>query len=692
MYESFYALNANPFRLVPDARFYYASSGHKRGLAYLRYGLHQGQGFVVVTGRPGTGKSTLVQTLFSELTDKQLIVASLTSTNLGATDILQAVGNSFDVYGEGSNKASLLIAIENFLKAKARQGKHVILIVDEAHNLPKASLEELRMLSNFQLGDKPLLQIMLLGQHQLPEILARPDMEQLSQRVIASCHLQPLNKDETRAYIGHRLQCVGWRGDPSISAEAVAVVYAASTGIPRLINVFCDRMLLAASLDGKHDIDLQLAKAVLTELQQEATGTFSSVVLDVNDLIGFEALPGDDFLLAPESLNLVEENSQANDGSNPRPASARVDEPVMAADDKSPAPAGSDDLDPGFINEPSSGSATDLAPSLDDSVAIRPQKAEPVEAHDFDVEYSTNQANPWKKIIAAIVFLVVILMFVVLFFLSENGKLPLDIRGDNSSAGIAMVQKQVIDIAPSAESLTAIDDASQTGLSSALLDAENIVVVAEQQQGLVEGDEVGIEKNSLNDADVIDTPVVIDNEAIEEFSPPEIRATAPQTTVKEAISVAKKETVPLKTGAPAVIKKVLAKKKTEQSKAVAASTISDAELSTLVVDLVSFYETGDVKKFSALFAKDAVANGMSGATKIGKDYKRLFLSTDKRQMRVDNMKWRHGAGKVSGRGVFAVSVWKKEGFEPLLQQGELNIELVRNKNKLLITNLSHELN
>lgn len=143
MYESFYGLTANPFRLVPDARFFYASAGHKRGLAYMRYGLHQGQGFVVVTGKPGMGKSTLVQTLFTELSDQSLVVAGLTSTNLQADDILQAVGHSFDVYGDGNSKASLLISIENFLKARARQGKRVVLIVDEAHNLPRQSLEEL---------------------------------------------------------------------------------------------------------------------------------------------------------------------------------------------------------------------------------------------------------------------------------------------------------------------------------------------------------------------------------------------------------------------------------------------------------------------------------------------------------------------------------------------------------------------
>ncbi len=687
MYESFYALKANPFRLVPDARFYYASSGHKRGLAYLRYGLHQGQGFVVVTGRPGTGKSTLVQTLFSELRDRQLIVASLTSTNLGATDILQAVGNSFDVYGDASNKASLLIAIENFLKAKARQGKHVILIVDEAHNLPKASLEELRMLSNFQLGDKPLLQIMLLGQHQLPEILARPDMEQLSQRVIASCHLQPMNKDETRAYIGHRLQCVGWQGDPSISAEAIAVVYVASTGIPRLINVFCDRMLLAASLDGKHAIDLQLAKAVLLELQQEATGTFSSVTLEIDDLIGFEPLPGDDFLFVPASVEVAETRVPSDEASGHNNAAVQVDEQglvdnsVATVDDKQNVEMS--DYEPGFANDTDLGSTADTreqGPLPDDSGDVIQPEIEPVWRPDFNVE----QVKQRKKVIIIIIALVVVLMFVLLFIFSGNRQLP----GASSSADIAMQQQSPTEKTQPPESLPVVSTADRTELANTLIDADAVDSDAELNLPLaLEAIDTGFGKDRSAAMGVMDIPVAADDyEGIEEFAPPEMLEPESQQVANNPVAVAKTDVAPRKVDKPVVTKK------TKQVVKEGEKSISDSELTTLVVDMINFYETGNVKKFSALFAKDAVANGMNGVSKIRKDYKRLFLSTDKRKMRVDNMKWRHEAGKASGRGVFAVSVWKKEGLDPLLQQGELNIELIRNKDKLLITNLSHELN
>ena len=302
MYESFYGLTDNPFRLVPDARFYFDSDGHKRGMAYLRYGLLQGQGFVVVTGKPGTGKSTLVEALFAEMPERSLVAATLVSTNLDADEILQAVAHCFNIPSESSDsKAGLLNSIEDFLRSQASHGKRVILVVDEAQNLPPKSLEELRMLSNFLLHNNPLIQIILLGQHQLNEMLARPDMEQLCQRVIASCHLGPLSAEQTRAYIAHRLKCVGWRGEPSISSQALSLIFAVSSGVPRLINIFCDRLFLSASLESKNEIDLALAQSVHEELKGESTGSFCGLSFNERDqLVELDALSGADFAIEAE--------------------------------------------------------------------------------------------------------------------------------------------------------------------------------------------------------------------------------------------------------------------------------------------------------------------------------------------------------------------------------------------------------
>jgi general secretion pathway protein A len=303
MYETYYGLSTNPFRLVPDARFFFASSGHRHALAYLRYGLLQSEGFVVVTGNPGTGKSMLVQTLFSEMKKRSMMVANLSSTNLGENDILRAVGHCFSVYEAEKNKASLLLAIETYLRKQSRLNKTVVLIIDEAQNLPLKSLEELRMLTNFQDGNHALLQIILLGQLGLAYMLADPRMEQLSQRVIATCRLEPLDAVETRAYIGHRLQCAGWHGDPTFTGEALSIIYGATSGVPRMLNIFCDRLLLAGSLEEKHEIDALFAREVLGELRLEHSGAINHHYMEGQGLVDMPPLPDEQFVFPAPAVD-----------------------------------------------------------------------------------------------------------------------------------------------------------------------------------------------------------------------------------------------------------------------------------------------------------------------------------------------------------------------------------------------------
>ncbi len=278
MYESYYGFKANPFRIAPDPSFFFASAGHKRGLAYLRYGLHQGQGFVVVTGEPGTGKTMLVQTLLAELSSQEYCIAMITNTNLRAEDVLRSVAENFGIDQRAAkNKAELLSIIQRFLIAQHEAGKKSLLVVDEAQNLPPRSLEELRMLSNFQVGHQGLLQTVLSAQPQLRKTLAAPSMEQLSQRIIAGCHLKPISAPETRAYVAHRLQRVGWSGTPAFSGAAMSIIFQISRGIPRMINMLVDRILLAACMDEKDSIDEALVLAVVDELKQEGTGAWSNI-------------------------------------------------------------------------------------------------------------------------------------------------------------------------------------------------------------------------------------------------------------------------------------------------------------------------------------------------------------------------------------------------------------------------------
>src|SRR5262245_16540937 len=268
MYEAYYHLQAKPFQLSPDPRFFYSSRGHRRAMAYLVYGAHQGEGFIVITGEIGTGKTTLANTLARKLASRNLVLAQVVSTNLDADDIVRMVAAAFSVPHDNS-KAVLLSRIEQFLLGCHRQGKRALLMVDEAQNLPAQSVEELRMLSNFVSADKPLLQTFMLGQPEFRRTLQSPALEQLRQRVIASCHLGPMDAADTEAYILHRLNTVGWRGDPSISKDAFETVHRYTGGIPRKINVLCDRLLLMGCMDEKHALTGAEVAEVIDELQQE---------------------------------------------------------------------------------------------------------------------------------------------------------------------------------------------------------------------------------------------------------------------------------------------------------------------------------------------------------------------------------------------------------------------------------------
>jgi putative secretion ATPase (PEP-CTERM system associated) len=266
MYESFYGLTGKPFQLNPDPAFLFASKGHSSAYAYLKYGVFQGEGFIVVTGEIGAGKTTLVRALLEELDPRRVVAAQLVSTMLDSDNLLRAVATAFGLAVRGEDKAHLLAGLEAFLTSLVTQNKRALLVVDEAQNLTPQAMEELRMLSNFQLGDRALLQSFLVGQPELRDLMRAPTMQQLRQRIIASYHLGPMDKAETRAYVEHRLQRVGWKGDPSIETEAFARIYDATGGIPRRINQLCNRLLLAGYLAEKHELTLAEVEDVVREM------------------------------------------------------------------------------------------------------------------------------------------------------------------------------------------------------------------------------------------------------------------------------------------------------------------------------------------------------------------------------------------------------------------------------------------
>jgi general secretion pathway protein A len=270
MYESFYGLSGKPFQLNPDPSFFFGSKGHRRALAYLEYGLHQSEGFIVITGEIGAGKTTLVRSLLQKLDSKKVVAAQLVSTHLDAEDTLRLVAAAFGLPNKQLKKADLLLSIEMFLLSLTAAGKRALLIVDEAQNLTPRAIEELRMLSNFQLGEHALLQSFLVGQPEFRETMQSPDMQQLRQRVIASYHLGPMDASETEAYIEHRLKHVGWRGSPAFQTGAHEAIFLATDGVPRRINTLCDRLMLSGFLTGATSFSALDVNGVVSEIRDEA--------------------------------------------------------------------------------------------------------------------------------------------------------------------------------------------------------------------------------------------------------------------------------------------------------------------------------------------------------------------------------------------------------------------------------------
>jgi general secretion pathway protein A len=271
MYESFYGLKAKPFQLNPDPAFYFNSKQHRRAKAYLEYGVARNEGFIVITGEIGAGKTTILSGLLDSLANTNVNVGQLVTTQLDAEDTLRMVGAAFGIDVTGVAKAQLLMTIEAFLLDQVSHGRRCLLVVDEAQNLSPRALEELRMLSNYQLGTQALLQSFLVGQPEFKRILQRPEMEQLRQRVAATCHIGPMDAEDTQHYVEHRLKRAGSINGMPFSLDAISAIHNASNGIPRRINSLCDRLLLAGYLAGKQAIEVRNVEQVVAELREEGT-------------------------------------------------------------------------------------------------------------------------------------------------------------------------------------------------------------------------------------------------------------------------------------------------------------------------------------------------------------------------------------------------------------------------------------
>lgn len=373
-----YGLTDRPFQLTPDPRFYFESSTHRKAMTYLGYGLAQGEGFIVVTGEVGTGKTMLVGRLMATIDRSRLTAINLVSTQLEGEDILRIVALALGVATDVAAKGQLLARIERFLHEQARGGKRTLLIVDEAQNLPISALEELRMLSNFQYGGQALLQIFLLGQPEFREALAQPRFEQLRQRVIATHHLTAMGGDEVAPYIMHCLACAGWKGTPRFTQDAYQAFHRLSGGIPRRLNMLAGRVMLQGAIERLIDIDGEVVEDVASDLASE------SIMPAEGPMPRAQAMPSyTDPAPTPSGYATPPVPTPAPPVAQPAPEPAPQPAP-MAMPEPAPMPAPAPMIEPVYTPAPAPVAAPVVAP---EPIAFEPAPVpEPAPAPIIEVE------------------------------------------------------------------------------------------------------------------------------------------------------------------------------------------------------------------------------------------------------------------------------------------------------------------
>jgi len=265
MYKDFYNLREYPFNVTPDPTFYFSSNHHNEAFAHLVYGIKQRKGILVVTGEVGTGKTTLCRTLLNHL-DSKTKTALILNPNFSEVQLLQLITKDLGIQTKQKNKFGLISALNEFLLNETRRGNNVVLILDESQNLNARQLEQIRLLSNLETEKEKLLQIILVGQPELLEKLNLSSLRQLNQRITVRYHMQPLDKNEVDAYIHHRLKVAGPEGRVQFTPEAIDRIYSHSGGTPRMVNILCDRALLAGFVQEASAINQNIIESCIKEI------------------------------------------------------------------------------------------------------------------------------------------------------------------------------------------------------------------------------------------------------------------------------------------------------------------------------------------------------------------------------------------------------------------------------------------
>lgn len=267
MYEAHFGLTEKPFSLTPNPRYLFLSRTHQEALAHLRYGLDNRVGFIAVSGEVGTGKTTILRSLFGQLDESRFLLALVFNPCLTPIELLRAINREFGLTAGGEDSLALVDELNRFLLEENLSGKTPVLVIDEAQNLTAEVLEQIRLLSNLETDADKLVQIVLVGQPELDETLDRPELRQLSQRIAVRCRLELLDQVETRSYVGHRLEVAGVFGE-LFDPPALAAVYRWTQGLPRLINLLCDRALLCAYAANRYHVSLVDVRQAIGELER----------------------------------------------------------------------------------------------------------------------------------------------------------------------------------------------------------------------------------------------------------------------------------------------------------------------------------------------------------------------------------------------------------------------------------------
>ncbi len=317
MYKDFFKFSKKPFDLAPNPEFLYLSRSHKKALTYLDYALKEKAGFVLLTGEVGTGKTTLIRDFISKL-DGNIAVSRVFNTKVSSEQLLAMVNDDFGLDVKGKDKVNLLKDLNNFLIEEFEKRRYGLLVIDEAQNLTPELLEEVRLLSNLETGEVKLLQIIMVGQPELADVLSQFELRQLRQRISIVCHLYPLSRGETEEYIAHRLAVAGNKDAVKFSREAMEGIYAYSRGIPRLVNVICNFLLLTAFTEGTREVDRKVVDDIINDLSSETRNAGNNHLDDGNrallNALGVSpklapavagAMAGNEQLLEEKRLNVV---------------------------------------------------------------------------------------------------------------------------------------------------------------------------------------------------------------------------------------------------------------------------------------------------------------------------------------------------------------------------------------------------